>query len=476
MARLPFDPGRARGAEQAESVRSEGGGAGGDVFSPSQMAERIKDVLASGFGGAMRVRGEVSNLRDRNHWYFDLKDADAVVACVAWASKAKSFPAGVKDGGEVLVTGRVDFYGPQGKLQLYVDKVELVGAGALEEQLRKRAAELRALGYFEDARKRALPLLPGKVAVVTSRSAAALQDVIDTAHRRWAGVELMLVDVRVQGDEAAPQVSRALRWLSQHGPGLGIEAVIVTRGGGSIEDLWAFNERVVCDAVVQCALPVVAAIGHETDVTLAELCADLRAATPTQAATRVVPEAEVMREQLVQLQHRLRLAMSRRVSAQQARLAAAERHPLLRRPERLVQERVAKVEALRQRLTRVLPNRMERESERLGSLGLSMRWAIRGRLEQAKIELIGHGKRLYAVSPRSVLARGYSMTIDANGSVVRSAGNVAAGDRLLTQFVDGQVRSTVDGAKPKTKPKTKRKPAAKPDEAAPGDTLFGGAG
>ena len=255
----------------------------------------------------MRVVGEVSNLSDRTHWFFSLKDEGAAMRCVCFASNAKRVGFPMRDGMQVVVTGRVDFYDAQGSVQLYVDRIEPVGQGALELKLRQMIEELKGLGYFDLEHKQPLPTMPTRIAVVTSRSAAALQDVINTVNQRWAGCRLYLYDVRVQGEQAAGEIAEAIKRISKHGKKLGIDAVILTRGGGSIEDLWAFNERVVADAVYACGLPIVAAIGHETDTTVAELVADVRCATPTQAAMTLVPEREALHHQVHQLGQRLGL-------------------------------------------------------------------------------------------------------------------------------------------------------------------------
>ncbi len=211
-------------------------------WSVTELAGRIKAALQDQLPGKVRVVGEVSNLSDRNHWFFSLKDGGnsggASLRAVMFASSARRVGFPLRDGLEVVATGRVDFYDAQGSVQLYVDKLEPVGQGARELALRALMEELREAGYFDPAAKRALPAVPRRIAVVTSRSAAALQDVINTAAQRWAGCELVLVDVRVQGDGAVPQIVRALRWLAEQGQGRGIDAVLLTRGGGIARCRW----------------------------------------------------------------------------------------------------------------------------------------------------------------------------------------------------------------------------------------------
>ena len=418
-------------------------------WSVSTLTGHVKRALHAGLPARVRVVGEVSNLSDRNHWYFSLKDADAAIRAVMFSSAARKVGFPVASGMEVVATGRIDFYPAQGSVQLYVDRLEPVGQGARELALRALMQELRTAGYFDPEQKRPLPAVPRKVAVVTSKSAAALQDVIDTAARRWAGCALVLVDVRVQGDAAAPQIAAALRELSESGAGRGIEAVILTRGGGSIEDLWAFNERVVADALRDCTLPVVAAIGHETDTTIAELVADRRCATPTQAAMTLIPDGAVLHQQVDQLAGRLALALRRRSEVARARVEAAAGHALFRRPAVLVDDARRRLDALAARLDA----------------------APRRRADDARRRLEGLARTLDAVGPANVLARGYSITRGPGGAVLRAAGDVQAGDVLTTVLAEGEVASVVGegGATkpPSPAPKRRMKPLKKPGTDEP---------
>ena len=416
----------------------------------SKLAGAIQSALQDGLPRRLRVVGEVSNLSARNHWFFSLKDGDASIRAVMFASAARKVAFEARDGLSVVATGRVDYYAAQGSVQLYVDALQAVGEGELEAAFRKLAAELRAEGLFAPERKKPLPAYPRAVAVVTSRSAAALQDVRDTARRRWPGCRLVLVDVRVQGPSAAPQIADALGRLSRDGAGLGVDAVLLTRGGGSIEDLWAFNEPEVVRAVAACSLPTVAAIGHETDTTLAELAADARCATPTQAAMTLVPDEAQLREQAVQLERRLSLALRRRVERARERVESAARHRLFGEPARLVADAREKVAAAERRLHAAVPRRIGRARERLAAAE----------------------RTLEAVGPRRVLERGYTWTSDGDGRPLRTAAAAAGAGVLVSTFADGSVRSVPEpaAAKPPKKPKRKpKKPAA-------GGGLFDAAG
>ncbi|MEO0474814.1 MAG: exodeoxyribonuclease VII large subunit [Planctomycetota bacterium] len=442
--------------------------------SVASLLTQIKSAVNTQLPGKVRVVGEISNLSDRNHWFFSLKDGEAVIRCVMFASAARAVGFKARDGVEVIATGRVDVYPAQGSVQLYVDRLEPVGQGALEQRLRELINELKAEGYFDPEHKLDLPAMPTRIAIVTSRSAAALQDVINTAVKRWPGCELVLVDVRVQGDAAAPQIAEAINRLSTHGCDLGVDAILLTRGGGSIEDLWAFNERVVADAIWDCNLPIVAAIGHETDVTVAELVADVRCATPTQAAMTLVPDKAMLQQQVDQSADRLRLALTRRAQHERQRLRAAERHPAMSRPERLVGQAKQSVDRLAHRLERALPAIVATHAPRLESLSKAIPQAMARRVARDREALEALARELDAVGPASVLSRGYTYTLGPDGDLLRSAEAASAAGRLTTVFADGKVASQVEGTtsepvKPAPKPKSRRRYRRKPP---PGPGLF----
>lgn len=392
----------------------------------ARLAGAVQSALQEGLPTRIRVVGEISNLSARNHWFFSLKDAEASIRAVMFASAARRVGFEARNGLSVVATGRIDYYGAQGSVQLYVDALEAVGEGELEAAFRRLATELRAEGLFAPERKRPLPACPRAIAVVTSRSAAALQDVRDTARRRWPGCRLVLVDVRVQGPAAAPGIVSALRSLSRNGPGLGLDAVLLTRGGGSIEDLWAFNEPEVVRAVAECSLPTVAAIGHETDTTLAELAADARCATPTQATMVLVPDAAQLAEQAAHLERRLSLAVQRHLEVAASRVRAAARHPLFSEPARLVADARGRVATAEQRLGLAVPRRLAAAADRLAAAE----------------------RTLVAIGPQRVLARGYTLTTDAEGRLLRNVAEAGRAAALVTRFADGELRSVPEGRAP----------------------------
>jgi exodeoxyribonuclease VII large subunit len=456
-------------------------------LSVTQAAGLVKEVLTMAIPGKIRIVGEISNLSNRTHWFFSIKDQGAALRCVCFASNAKRVNFPVRDGMEVVITGKVDFFEGQGSLQIYVDKIEQVGQGTLEQQLQAMIAELRELGYMDEYRKKPLPTMCQRIAVVTSRSAAALQDVINTAHRRWAGCELLHFDVRVQGDAAAPEIARALRVISEQGERLGIDAIILTRGGGSIEDLWAFNERIVADAVFDCQLPIVAAIGHETDTTVAELVADHRCATPTQAAMTLVPDKKALDHQVSQMAGRLRMSLQRQSQMASQRLTSVARHRIFTRPESLLEMPQQRLAHAKHRINQALPGRIAPAATRLSQAMTRLPRVLEQRLSQADQQLKAMTRTLNAVGPKRVLQRGYTYTTDADGKLIRSAKQIKDGDQLTTVMVDGKVQSVVGqtgtqaitapqpitAPKPKTKTTSKRRSSPKqPNPDQPG--LFGG--
>jgi len=470
MARLPFDPERTRQAQQARAEQSpaapQQAGEGESPLTVSQLTGQVRRALADHFPAKARVVGEVSNFSDRAHWFFSLKDEQATLRCVCFASNARRVGFKLADGMQVVATGRLDFFDQQGHLQLYVDKLEPVGQGALELKLRHLIDELRRQGYFDEARKQPLPAVPQRIAVVTSRSAAALQDLINTTQRRWPGCQLLLYDVRVQGPEAAGEIATAIQRLSRQGGPLGIGGIILTRGGGSIEDLWAFNEREVAEALYHCHLPVVAAIGHETDTTVAELVADARCATPTQAAMTLVPDRASLDHQLGQLSHRLTTLTRRHLERARHRLHLAARHALFRQPGQLVAQGRQRLNQDQRRLNQALPRRLAPARQRLRQQTLRWRQVLPRRVEPARQQVrrlaqqlaaamprrLQHERRrmdaaarhLEAVSPHNVLKRGYTYTLDEQGHVIQRLDQAAAGQTITTVLYDGRIQSRVE--------------------------------
>ncbi|MGP1347164.1 MAG: exodeoxyribonuclease VII large subunit [Phycisphaerales bacterium] len=503
-----FDPSKMRGSPPPDpSARTA---APDDALSVSALCQLITNALADRIPRTIRVVGEISGFRDRSHWYFDLKDESAVINCVMFAAAARGVSFPLENGLKVIAEGRVDFYPKQGKTQVYVNRLAPIGAGELELRYRALVEQLRALGWFNLARKKPLPAFPKRIAIVTSRTGAALQDVIDTARRRCPMVELALVDVRVQGEAAAPEIARALRSLSRHRAAHAIDAIILTRGGGSMEDLWAFNERIVAEAIVESRIPIVAAIGHETDTTIAELVADERCATPTQAAMRLIPDRAALLEQCdaqaarmsTELRRRLRYEAQRlraaarlpwftdpraiidahraQAASLHRRLGAAIRHRLQRqradlsdhairiargRPEAVYATRIARLDTIGARLVRALRDRLSQQPIHAAHERLSFAWQELAQRRRDRLDVLDRELRLTA--PDAILRRGFSITT-INTRLVRSTADAAPGDTLTTRLADGTLTSIITPSDESPAPsRPPDPPASSPDTPMP---------
>lgn len=392
------------------------------LLSVSELTAHIKEVLEARFPSVW-VAGEIGDLSrpQSGHCYLVLKDAESQISAVIWRSTASRLKFDLHDGLEVVCRGRIEVYGPRGKYQLVIDQIEPRGMGALELALRQLRQRLEREGLFDPRSKRPLPRFVRQIAVVTSPSGAALRDFLEVLRRRWAGADVLVVPVRVQGEGAAEEIASALGLVNRlRRP---IDCVALIRGGGSLEDLWAFNEEVVVRAIRRSRIPVVSGVGHEIDVTLADLAADVRALTPSEAAERIVPSAEEMGARLAQLRQRMLAALRNRLMASRRRVEMLAGRPVFRWPLARVQERARRVDELETRCHRAAHTRVERARARIEALA--------GRLE--------------TLSPLAVLGRGYSLTQrETDGRIVRDAAEVLVGQRIVTRLARGQITSRVE--------------------------------
>ena len=436
------------------------------VLSVSELTHRIAGALKSEFP-AVWVRGEISGLKraDSGHVYFDLKEnRDALLGCVMWRGPAGRLVFDPRDGMEVEAFGGIEIYAPRGKYQLIVRELRPAGRGALLLALEELKRRLQAEGLFEEARKRELPAYPSRIGLVTSPTGAAVRDLIRVLRGRWPAIQLVLAPVRVQGEGAAAEIAAAIRAFSRYGR---VDVVIVGRGGGSFEDLWAFNEEPVVRAIAESRLPVISAVGHEVDVTLADLAADVRAATPSNAAELAVPDRVEVRRRVMLLRARLERAMRETLADRRKRLAALLAQYGFRRQrdviDRLGQRVDVAIERMRQALRLVLARARERLDTASGRYGLrefprtlARRRddvaALRERLTDAAVatvqrrrtRLVAAGDRLRALSPRLVLERGYSLVRRADGTLVRSARGLAVGEALAVEFAEGGADTRIE--------------------------------
>jgi exodeoxyribonuclease VII large subunit len=388
----------------------------------SQLTARIKDLLEGEFPSVW-VAGEVSNFSrpQSGHCYFTLKDDQSQIRAVMWRGAAARLKFDLADGLDVICRGHVDVYGPRGSYQLVVDELQPKGVGALELALRKLREKLTAEGLFDPARKRRLPAFPRRLAFVTSPTGAAVRDFLEVLRRRWSGVDVLIIPARVQGEGAAAEIVAGIRAANRLS--MPPDVLVVGRGGGSLEDLWAFNEEPVVRAIAASKIPTVSAVGHEIDVTLSDLAADVRALTPSEAAERVVPAVDEIVGRLRAYRDRLRTSTHRHVTLAQSRLETIAAHRPFRRPFDLVQDR----------------------SRRLDELAMRGAAALRTLVHDRQRRFARLAGQLQSLSPLAVLERGYTITRDAkSGEVVRESGRLKVGQLIVTRFKTGEVTSTVE--------------------------------
>lgn len=414
------------------------------VWKVSELTRRIKGALEGTFGSVW-VEGEVSNLRRpaSGHAYFTLKDAASQLRAVMFRSALAGAAVPLKDGLLVRGYGQITVYEAAGDYQILLRKLEAAGEGELMLRLEALKKRLAAEGLFAAERKRPLPALPQHVGIVTSPTGAAIRDILQVLDRRFANLHVLLAPVRVQGAGAADEIAAAIDLLNARG---GLDVLIVGRGGGSLEDLWCFNEEAVVRAIVRSRIPVISAVGHEIDWTLSDFAADVRAPTPSAAAEMVVQGKAELERRVADLRRRLGLGARAAVLGWRNRLDRAARTPELRDPLQAVQRRQQNLDFLAVRLQKALAGLPQLVRQRTDAAARRMELAARLRLDEGRQALKHAETQLRMLNPKGVLARGYSLTRVRGGRLLRSAGEARPGMQLETEFADGAVRSTVDAA------------------------------
>ena len=435
------------------------------VWTVGELVREINATLA-GYFGEVWVKGELSGVKvaASGHRYFQVKDAEGQLTCAMWAPRADRLRFKLTDGLAVLLRGTLEVYPQRGSLQLIVIEVTPQGIGELQLAFEQLKAKLEAEGLFAAERKRPLPVLPQRIGLVTSASGAAVRDVLKIL-ARWEHLSVLLYPVRVQGKGAEGEIARALRYLGRSGL---VDVVLVVRGGGSLEDLWAFNEEMVARAIAACEVPVISGVGHEVDFTIADFVADVRAATPTEAAEMVVSRLEEQHRRVDVADQRLTALFTRKHEHARLRLRGLEgARGLARLPLRVreLDQWLRRLEALPQMLRALVAGRRHRVEAATSRL---YRWPVRfgaprlrelvtarlaiGRerlhslARRRRLELESLERALGALSPRNVLERGYSITTrEGEARPLRDASQVMAGERLVTTLARGQVRSLIIG-------------------------------
>jgi len=390
------------------------------VLTVSRLTQKIQWTLHDSFPDFW-VAGEITNLTQpqSGHIYLTLGDEQAQIKSVIWRSTAKRIGFDLQDGMEVICRGSIDVYPPRGVYQLIIKKIEPQGVGSQQLALKQLHAKLAAEGLFDAERKRPLPRLPKRIGVVTSPTGAAIRDFLQVVSRRWPNLEILILPSRVQGDGAGGEIAAAIRSASLlQNP---LDVLVVTRGGGSAEDLWCFNDEAVVRAIADSPIPVISGVGHEIDVTLCDVVADVRALTPSEAAELVIPVKLQVIAGVEELQSRMNAALSARIDVAEQKLKSLEQRRVLQEPEQLLNVSRRTVDEIELRMGQVVNRYLERRES-----GIAV-----------------FAGRLHAISPLSVLARGYSVTENEQGEIVKSVKELAVGEKIKTRLGSGRVESQI---------------------------------
>jgi len=426
-----------------------GGGSGGELaaLTVGQLTRRIRSIL-EGQLGEVWVRGEISNFRNpgSGHLYFTLKDEEGVLNAVMFRTDAARLAAPLRDGQAVRLRGRITVYEARGQYQIQVAEVRPEGAGTLQERFEALKRKLLAEGLFEAERKKPLPVFPERVGIVTALQGAVIQDFCRILQRRAPGIRIFVRGVRVQGIGAAEEIAEAIGAFSEENR---VDLLVIARGGGSLEDLWAFNEEIVARALAASSLPTISAVGHETDFTIADFVADLRAPTPSAAAELLSRDWADWRAEVAQQGARLERAVRQRIAWDRERWRSLQANPIFREPRRAVARLGQRIDDLADELGKglrraVAQRRRELESVGAGWEAVDLRQAVARRREE-----IGHWEaRLRALGPEATLARGYALILDEKGKPVRRAAAVKLREKVAIRLADGTLHARVEGPLP----------------------------
>ena len=437
-----------------------------DIYSVSRLNREVRVLLERGFG-SLWLEAEISNFTrpSSGHWYFSLKDAAAQVRCAMFRQRNMLCAFTASDGQKVLVRARIGLYEPRGEYQLIVDHMEDAGLGALKRQFEELSAKLEREGLFAAERKRPLPSLPGRIGIITSPTGAAVRDILHVLARRFPAVAVLVYPVPVQGAQAAVEIVAALEAAGRRAE---CDVLILARGGGSLEDLWAFNDERLARAIVASPIPVITGIGHEIDFTIADFAADVRAPTPSAAAELVVPDAEEWLGAFVRLGTRLQRGMRRRLEEHRERLRWLAGRAALVSPAARLSAQAQRLDELEQCLVRAVRRRLQEHRERLRWLtGRAALVSPSTRLTQQRLRLeildqqlnrawrqVINSRRekllplmrtLNAVSPLATLERGYAIVSLEGGEILRNAADVKPGTIIEARLARGRVRAKIEG-------------------------------
>jgi exodeoxyribonuclease VII large subunit len=438
-----------------------------DIYSVSRLNREVRVLLERGFG-SLWLEAEISNFArpGSGHWYFSLKDATAQVRCAMFRQRSLLCSFVPRDGQKVLVRARIGLYEPRGEFQLIIDHMEDAGLGALKRQFEELSAKLKQEGLFAAERKRPLPSLPTRIGIITSPTGAAVRDILHVLARRFPAAAVLIYPVPVQGAQAAAEIVAALEVAGRRAE---CDVLILARGGGSLEDLWAFNDERLARAIVASPIPVITGVGHEIDFTIADFAADVRAPTPSAAAEMVVPDAEEWLNSFVRLGARLRRGVRRRLEEHGERLRWLSGRAALVSPTARLGAHAQRLDELEQSLVRALRRRLQERRERLRWLmgraallspstrltqerlrlenltGLLYR-AWQQTLDSRREQLLPLVRTLNAVSPLATLERGYAIVSLESGDILRNAADAKPGTLIEARLAQGRLRARVEGA------------------------------
>ncbi len=414
-----------------------------NIFSVSELTLAIKKILEGKFH-FVKVQGEITNFKEQTsgHLYFTLKDAESQISCVLFRGNAVHLTRLPKNGDQVIVQGEVSVYAPRGNYQLIIRELQYAGMGELLLKLHALKAKLESLGWFDKARKKPLPASPKTIGVVTSPTGAVIQDILNILSRRHAGFHLILNPVKVQGEGAAQEIALAIDQFNKYHLA---DVLIVGRGGGSLEDLWPFNEEIVAQAIVRSHIPVISAVGHETDFSISDFVADLRAPTPSAAAELVMAAADHHFSQLLAFQKRFDELMTYSLSSHRQKISLLQKHPLLSSPYALLENAAQRLDHYSEELDRTMGQILQTNQLKLQGLerGLTA-LNPRVRIHHLKEKLKSLSDHLRSIDPKNLLKKGYSILFRENfNSVIVSSKDVTVHEKIRIQLHDGTIRAHI---------------------------------
>ncbi len=414
------------------------------VYKVVELTRLIKSTLETGVGSVW-LEGEISNVRrpQSGHYYLTIKDEHAQILGVLFRGNQRGLNFQPVDGLLVRAYGDISVYERSGNYQIIIRRMEKSGKGALQERFEKLKQKLLKEGLFDKSLKKPVPALPQHVGVVTSGTGAAIRDILNVVSRRFPNLHLRLYPVRVQGDGAAREIAAAIAYFDEKSD---MDVIIAGRGGGSMEDLWCFNEEIVARAIAACRIPVISAVGHEIDFTISDFVADLRAPTPSAAAELVVGRKTEYENNISELERRLVRALREKVVDVRNRIAAAEGSYVFREPGNMIARYSQQLESLRIKMRHQLIESARQSQQRVDDLSIRMLHQTRMWSQGCRHDLERLRSQLNAYDPRAVLRRGYSLTKDSNGEIVRSPAEVTEDDIITTDLADGSIESRVMGS------------------------------